>query len=98
MKKITYSFLLSLFLSAALCLNVQAQSEAVINVTFILTSSDLPGDTAVYITGSLEQLGNWNPGKVKMDSNGEHTWTKRIAINRPLSIEYKYTLGSWERE
>lgn len=28
----------------------------------------------------------------------KHTWTKEISINAPLSIEYKYTLGTWERE
>lgn len=98
MKKITYSFLLHVLLVTALCLSVQAQSEAVIQVTFILTSPDLPSDTSVYITGGLEQLGNWNPGKVKMDSKGDHTWTKTIVIQGPLSLEYKYTLGSWERE
>src|ERR1700754_2245582 len=69
-----------------------------IRITFILTSPDLPSDTPVYITGSVEQLGMWNPGKVKMDPQGNHTWTKEISINGPLSIEYKSTLGTWERE
>src|ERR1041385_8493053 len=82
----------------ALCLSLQAQSEPVIHVTFVLTSPDLPTDTAVYITGSLEQLGTWNPGKVKMEPKGDHTWTKEISISGPVSIEYKYTLGTWERE
>lgn len=98
MKKFAVIFLLSLFLVTAHCFNLQAQNETVIRVTFILSSPDLPDDTAVYITGSLEQLGSWNPGKVKMESKGNHTWTKEISINRPLSIEYKYTLGTWERE
>lgn len=92
------SFLVTLFLLSALCLRIQAQSEAVVHVTFILTSPDLPSDTSVYITGSVEQLGTWNPGKVKMEAKGNHTWTKQITITHPLSIEYKYTLGSWERE
>ncbi len=91
MKKFAVIFLLSLFL-----INLQAQT--VIRVTFILTSPDLPDDTSVYITGSVEQLGMWNPGKVKMEPQGNHTWAKEISINRPLSIEYKYTLGTWERE
>ena len=41
MKKTAYSFLLSLILVTALCLNLQAQNDAVIRVTFILTSPDL---------------------------------------------------------
>ncbi|HEU4507268.1 MAG TPA: alpha/beta hydrolase-fold protein [Pyrinomonadaceae bacterium] len=97
-KKSAFSFLFTLFLVTALCVNFQAQNEPGIRVTFILTSPDLPSDTSVYITGSLEQLGSWNPGKVKMDTKGNHTWTKEIIISRALSIEYKYTLGSWERE
>jgi predicted alpha/beta superfamily hydrolase len=96
MKKLTYLILLSLLLLTAPFTNLHAQTG--IRVTFILTSPDLPDDTSVYITGSVEPLGMWNPGKVKMEPKGSHTWTKEIQISRPLSIEYKYTLGSWERE
>ncbi|MDB5013144.1 MAG: histidine kinase [Daejeonella sp.] len=55
-------------------------------------------NSAVYITGGMEQLGNWDPAKAKMDYKGNHTWSKEITINKVLSIEYKYTLGSWENE
>ena len=98
MRKITHFFLLGLLLATSLAFNVQAQNSSVIRVTFVLTSPDLPSDTSVYITGSLEQLGMWKPGKVKMEAKGDHTWSKEIVIDRPLSIEYKYTLGSWEHE
>ncbi len=98
MKKITHYFLLGLLLATALSFNLQAQTPSVIHVTFVLTSPDLPSDTSVYITGSLEQLGMWKPGKVKMEAKGDHTWTREMVIDRPLSIEYKYTLGSWEHE
>ena len=97
-KKIVSAFLSTLLLVTALCLNLQAQHEPVIHLTFILTSPDLPSDTSVYITGNLEELGRWNPGKVKMQPNGNHTWTKEITITGAQSIEYKYTLGTWERE
>jgi predicted alpha/beta superfamily hydrolase len=40
----------------------------------------------------------WNPAKVLMESKGNHTWSKEIQLTAPTSIEYKYTLGSWERE
>lgn len=98
MKRLTISVLFTLFLVSVLALNLTAQSEAVLHVTFILTSPDLPSDTSIYITGSVEQLGTWNPGKVKMDPKGDHTWSKEISVSRPISIEYKYTLGTWERE
>ncbi len=96
MKKIVLLF--TLFLVSTLCLSLQAQTAVVIRVNFILTSPDLPSDTSVYITGSVEQLGSWNPGKVKMEPKGDHTWTKEISLSTPVSIEYKYTLGTWERE
>jgi len=91
MRKLAATFLLSLLFAFA-------QNQPAIRITFVLTSPNLPDDTAVYITGSVEQLSSWNPGKVKMDSRGNHTWTKEITVNSPLSIEYKYTLGTWERE
>lgn len=72
--------------------------EQTIHLHFILHSPDLSADSTVYITGGHEQLGNWNPGKMKMIYSGNHVWTYHITINRPLSIEYKFTLGSWERE
>ena len=98
MKRFAVLLLSGLLLAASLCFSLQAQNDAAIRVTFVLTSPDLADDTTVFITGSLEQLGMWNPGKVKMESKGNHTWTTEISINRPISIEYKYTLGSWERE
>jgi predicted alpha/beta superfamily hydrolase len=75
-----------------------ALSQQPIRVTFVLTSPDLPDNTAVYITGGVEQLGMWNPGKVLMEPKGNHTWTKEIQVPGSVSIEYKYTLGTWERE
>jgi hypothetical protein len=62
-----------------------------------------PSNTALSIfpgaerTWHYEQVGTWMPGKV-IGSKGNHRWTKEIVINSPLSIEYKYTLGSSERK
>jgi predicted alpha/beta superfamily hydrolase len=98
MRKIDFPLLLCLLLLIAVASHAQAQTEQLIHVTFILNSPDLPDDSTVYITGGIEQLANWNPGKVKMDSKGNHTWSKEIVISGPMAIEYKYTLGSWERE
>lgn len=67
-------------------------------ITFIMTSTDLPDTTKVFITGSHQQLGNWNPSRVMMQSAGNHTWTKKISVNAPVSLEYKFTLGSWGRQ
>jgi predicted alpha/beta superfamily hydrolase len=93
-----FPLLLFLLLLPFIQLTVHTQNEPVIRVTFVLTSPDLPDETSVYITGGIEQLGMWNPAKIKMDSKGGHTWSKELQVSRPMSVEYKYTLGSWERE
>ncbi len=90
--------LISVFLLSLFILFRTTAQEQTIRINFILNSPDLSPDTAVFIAGGHEQLGNWNPGKIKMNYSGNHTWTYQITLNRPLSIEYKYTLGSWERE
>ena len=89
----------TLFFSCLLTiLSLHAQESAGIRITFVLNSPDLPDTTSVFITGSIEALGSWNPGKIKMDAKGNHIWTKEITVTNIKSIEYKYTLGSWQRE
>ncbi len=79
-------------------MKTQAQKQNPVSVTFRLTSNTLSEDSSVFITGSLEPLGEWNPGKVKMNYEGNHVWSIRINIDKPHSVEYKYTLGTWEHE
>ncbi len=55
-------------------------------------------DTPVFITGSLPALGNWNPGQKQMNSVGDHKWSLQVSAKADYPIEYKYTLGSWEKE
>lgn len=82
-----------------LCMvQVQAQRALPIHITFTLSSAILPEDSAVFITGSIEPLGDWNPGKIKMEYAGNHTWRTVFTLSAPASVEYKYTLGSWEYE
>src|SRR5476649_1775508 len=73
-------------------------ADTTAEVTFRLHSPGLADDTAVYITGSASGLGDWQPGKVRMSSAGDHLWTYRLAVHDGQTIEYKYTLGSWDRE
>ncbi len=91
------SAILFLFISFFM-MQTKAQKTQPVSVTFLLTSAALPEDSSVFITGSIEPLGNWNPGKVKMKYNGNHTWSLRITTDKPVSVEYKYTLGNWDHE
>ncbi len=87
---ITFIFL---FMAAA-----KAQKKQDMRITFQLISLVLPEDSTVFITGSIEQLGDWNPGKIKMKYKGNHTWNAQFTLPAPQSVEYKYTLGNWEHE
>jgi predicted alpha/beta superfamily hydrolase len=67
-------------------------------ITFLLHTPGLPDTAIVFITGNMEQLGYWNPSFVNMERAGENSWKKTISEVNINQIEYKYTLGSWERE
>ena len=74
---------------------VQAQEKS---IEFQVYSPDLPDTTHVFISGGLTELGSWNPSKVVMQNLGNHLWTKKLTIKQSVSVEYKFTLGSWGRE
>ena len=51
----------------------------------------------VYLTGNLEIFGPWEPDGMAMQGQG----SERIAVFPApdgMLLEYKFTLGSWERE
>jgi predicted alpha/beta superfamily hydrolase len=75
---------------------VSAQQKG--NVSFVLHSPTLTEEASVYITGSIDELGNWSPDKVKMEYAGDNKWMKVITITVPNPLEYKFTLGSWDKE
>lgn len=76
----------------------QPQHSKSNNITFQLFSPDLANETDVFITGSIPELGNWNPSAIKMTAKGNHLWEKTIETKANFGIEYKFTLGSWEKE
>jgi predicted alpha/beta superfamily hydrolase len=67
-------------------------------ITFLLYSPDLPDTSRIFITGGITQLGLWNPSKVPMKPEGNHRWSKDIVVDDTVSIEYKFTRGSWDTE
>jgi len=90
-----FSVIAAMVFTAAL----QAKTaDDLVKVKFQLHAPDLPSDTSVYLTGSVPELGDWDPEQVEMSARGDHHWT--YCLERPAIhvIEYKYTLGSWEKE
>jgi len=55
------------------------------------------GTGPVYLAGSLPELGPWRPDGRAMAGEGRER-TARVTAPRGTSFEYKFTLGSWERE
>ena len=51
----------------------------------------------VYLAGSLEALGPWDPDGLALEGDGE---LRRgvLTVPRGDTFEYKFTLGSWDRE
>lgn len=67
-------------------------------LTFRMHSPGLSEKSEVFIAGNHPGLGNWHPRKIQMKYEGDHVWTHSISVPPGQSIEYKYTLGSWQRE
>jgi len=55
------------------------------------------GTSTVYLTGNLPTLGPWRPDALAMAGEGRER-TARVSAPKGTTFEYKFTLGSWDRE
>ncbi|HSR14618.1 MAG TPA: alpha/beta hydrolase-fold protein, partial [Gemmatimonadales bacterium] len=55
------------------------------------------GTGALYLAGSLPQLGPWRPDGAAMAGEGRER-VVQIVVPAGTGFEYKFTLGSWDRE
>ena len=69
-------------------------------ITFRVKSDALPDGEQIYLVGSHELLGAWQPGKVPLvpDSNGDGYWSRTFVFRNRADIEYKFTRGNWDTE
>lgn len=51
----------------------------------------------VYVSGNLDSLGPWNPAALALDGAGRER-TVALEIPHDHAFEFKFTLGSWDRE
>jgi hypothetical protein len=57
------------------------------------------GTDTIYLAGNLPQLGPWRPdGLALMGGGGGRERVGQITVPRGVAFEYKFTLGSWDRE
>ena len=69
-----------------------------ISVKLIVISHTPKPTFKIYITGDNQELGNWDPSLISLDKINDSTWFKQLNFNAGTSIQYKFTLGSWQNE
>jgi len=68
------------------------------DVHSIVISISVPEETpTVYLTGNVDELGPWDPDALVMTGEGRER-SAIIEVPAGHTLEYKVTLGSWERE
>ena len=72
-----------------------------VNLTFnVNVPANTPAALTVYIAGTLSRLDggypDWDPGAVSLGKVNDTLWTITFTGKEGTSLEYKYTLGSWE--
>ncbi|MGE5432174.1 MAG: alpha/beta hydrolase-fold protein [Syntrophomonadaceae bacterium] len=87
---------LAIFVSFLLFDSIMAQSEK--NITINVHAQNVPKDSKVYVTGSHELLGMWNPGRISLEKKSEDFWTKTLRFQEGETLEFKFTLGAWDSE
>ena len=79
--------------SAACALAMQEAMQA-------FSAVQTPAGSTVYIAGTLSRLDgglpDWDPGAVSLTAVSGGLWTITLTGDEGTSIEYKYTLGSWD--
>lgn len=70
-----------------------------ISVTFEVTAPPTtPSDGVVYIVGNQPQICNWcSPQTVALSKGSDGKWRTTLDFLEGTEIEYKFTLGTWER-
>jgi predicted alpha/beta superfamily hydrolase len=67
-------------------------------ITFVVTSDSVPDSLSVFITGNHSLFGNWYPDVTRLEKGENNEWIGMFALPEGYHLEYKFTLGSWERE
>jgi len=73
-----------------------SQTKKEIKIKVITTN--LPANSSIYISGNIQQLGNWNVDIVKLNKKDKNTWEKSFYFNVGVILQFKITRGSWANE
>lgn len=65
---------------------------------FIVYTNKFSDSSVVYITGNHNSLGNWNPSSTPLVRLNDTTWSGDFYFAISQDLQFKFTLGSWEKE
>ncbi|MDP9383370.1 MAG: CBM20 domain-containing protein [Chloroflexota bacterium] len=70
-----------------------------VDVTFVVTvPEETPVDATVFIVGNQPEICNWcNPHTVALAEGADGRWRVTLSFREGTQVNYKYTLGSWDR-
>lgn len=82
----------SLFVFSLSCF---AQNRPV-NVSFIINSSDNISPNNIFVAGSLQGMGPWEPNKIRLVKSGNGSWIGTVRMPAYETIAIRFTQGTWD--
>lgn len=85
-----------LALGLLLCAGTTGRAQETVRLNIKAAApADTPEYDVIFISGNSPELGNWNPGLVRLvKKDGVHSLDLEVRAGVPL--EYKYTRGNWD--
>ncbi|HLG32855.1 MAG TPA: alpha/beta hydrolase-fold protein [Ignavibacteriaceae bacterium] len=72
-------------------------AQNIVQVTFIVEAENVPESSMVYIAGNDVSLGRWAPDGQLLEFI-DNKWQKKLQFSKGISIEFKFTRGTWLTE
>ncbi|HPC19129.1 MAG TPA: alpha/beta hydrolase-fold protein [Kiritimatiellia bacterium] len=64
----------------------------------VQTAMTLGVGEQVFLTGSADELGRWDPAAVPMTRTNDNRWEAVLSLRTPAPVEFKVTRGTWGTE
>ncbi len=94
--RVLYTLTVSLLVIG--CAAGESSNEELSDCCAVTISATVPENTGtLYLTGDLAELGPWQANALAMDGAGRKR-TAQLVVPPGTELEYKFTLGSWDRE
>lgn len=76
----------------------RADEPASVRLSFVVAPpGDTPDDAVIHLAGSAPSLGPWRPDALPLRRGDDGLWRVEVDLPRGGRLEFKFTLGAWER-